>query len=64
MNDVVTDSFFIKGSTHKICEDYAAHNEHMAVLSDGCSTAEDTHIGAMLLCEHRLLSQSDIAALN
>lgn len=34
-----------------ICEDYVVKNDSMVILSDGCSTSEDTRIGAMLYCE-------------
>jgi hypothetical protein len=48
-----SDSFYIKGSTHKECQDYAAHGEcngiPYAIVSDGCSSAPHTDIGARLL---------------
>jgi hypothetical protein len=53
-----TDNFFITGTTHRICQDYAMSNERKAgqivgqpfvVVSDGCSTAIHTDIGARLL---------------
>lgn len=47
------DHFFRMGSTHSICQDYAfsgSVNENpFAILSDGCSSVDDTDIGARLL---------------
>ena len=43
------DSFYIKGSTHKECQDYAAHDQNFAVVSDGCSSAPVVDLGARLL---------------
>lgn len=49
------DSFFKIGSTHNICQDYAisGRDEHYkvdyAIISDGCSGAEDTDIGSRLV---------------
>jgi len=45
-----SDSFFSIGKTHSICQDYSEHGDGFVVLSDGCSTAKDSQIGAMLLC--------------
>lgn len=42
-------SHFEKGSTHLICQDYAAHNKSVAVLCDGCSSSENTDVGARVL---------------
>ena len=33
------------------CEDYVANNDRVIVLSDGCSSSKDTHLGAMLYAE-------------
>jgi hypothetical protein len=46
-----TDVFFTKGSTHKICQDYALSSEGTVILSDGCSSAADTDFGSRLLCK-------------
>lgn len=46
------DSFMMKGSTHRICEDYIIHGTDpfpYVILSDGCSTAPNTDVGARLL---------------
>jgi hypothetical protein len=51
------DSYFSIGSTHRVCQDYAAHKAGFAVLSDGCSSAPDTDIGARLLCRNALLQE-------
>lgn len=44
-----TDSMYVKGHTHKVCQDYADHNEMGAAISDGCSGSKDTDIGARLI---------------
>ena len=58
------DSAFRIGSTHEVCQDYAAtgsgaHGPY-AVLSDGCSSSPDTDVGARLLVRAavRLLRES------
>jgi len=47
------DSFFVIGTTHKICQDYALCRSHeskpYALLSDGCSSAEHSDFGSRLL---------------
>ena len=48
------DSFFATGKTHTVCQDYTRHGiaedgTPYAILSDGCSTAPDSDIGARLL---------------
>lgn len=50
------DSFFSKGSSHQICQDYAAHQNAniVAVLADGCSGVARSEIGAQLLCMSKL----------
>jgi hypothetical protein len=49
-----TDSFFTQGSSHKICQDYAIHINDCVIVSDGCSSAEDTDFGARLLARAAL----------
>ena len=52
-----SDSFFFKGKSHDVCEDYATHgstylnNKQVcyAIVSDGCSSSKDTDIGARVL---------------
>lgn len=47
------DSLFKIGSTHAVCQDYTLHGESIlpyAVLSDGCSGAPHSDIGARLMC--------------
>lgn len=44
-----TDKFLKIGSGHKICQDYVVNGEDYVILSDGCSMAPDTDIGARLL---------------
>jgi hypothetical protein len=51
------DSYFSIGSSHRVCQDYAAHRSGFAVLSDGCSSAPDTDIGSRLLCRNALLDE-------
>jgi len=52
---VKTDSYFHQGVTHEVCEDYALHGPHYAVVADGCSNGGgpriDTDWGARLLCK-------------
>lgn len=47
------DSFFTKGVSHKICEDYTMHGEidgnPFIIVCDGCSGSDDTDFGARLL---------------
>lgn len=48
-----TDSFFTKGVSHKVCEDYTMHGEiagnPFIIVCDGCSGSDDTDFGARLL---------------
>lgn len=47
-----TDSFFRKGFSHQICEDYALNeNENLFsfIVADGCSSSDYTDIGSRLL---------------
>lgn len=50
------DSFYTKGTTHKECQDYAAHQEKVVVLSDGCSSAPLVDIGARLLVRSAIIN--------
>jgi hypothetical protein len=43
------DTFFTKGTSHRICEDYATHGDDFLVICDGCSAQLNTDIGARLL---------------
>ena len=48
------DSIFVKGYSHPICQDYAKHGctndgVHYAIISDCCSSSENTDIGARVL---------------
>lgn len=43
------DTFLRKGSTHYICEDYIIKSKNAVVLSDGCSSTENSDVGARLL---------------
>ncbi|MBV9926144.1 MAG: protein phosphatase 2C domain-containing protein [Acidobacteria bacterium] len=59
------DSSFQIGSAHAVCQDYAvarlcARGRPYAVLSDGCSSSQDTDVGARLLVKaaERLLRES------
>lgn len=49
------DSFFRMGSTHHVCQDYAAAGEAnglaYAALSDGCSSSPDTDFGARFMVQ-------------
>jgi len=48
-----TDHFMEIGSSHKVCEDYIISGmdpvPHV-ILSDGCSSSENTDVGARILC--------------
>ena len=48
-----TDSFYIMGQTHRVCQDYArtgvAGETPYILLADGCSSSPDTDIGARIL---------------
>ena len=46
---MITDTFFTIGKTHTICQDYAEHAPNHVIVSDGCSTAPESNIGAILL---------------
>jgi len=48
-----TDIFLKIGDQHKICEDYIVQGDvpvPFIILSDGCSTSENTEMGARILC--------------
>lgn len=48
-----TNAYFEIGSSHRVCEDYALAGTYndmaYAIVSDGCSSSNDTDIGARLL---------------
>jgi len=48
------DSYFEIGSTHLVCQDYALSGLYKdmcyGIVSDGCSSAENSEIGAQILC--------------
>lgn len=50
----MVDSYFEIGTSHIVCQDYAIHGEFngmkYGIVSDGCSTAEHSEIGAQVLC--------------
>jgi hypothetical protein len=47
------DSFFTKGTSHKVCEDYTMHGKILdnpfIIVCDGCSGSKDTDFGARLM---------------
>jgi hypothetical protein len=52
---VLADAFFSIGASHLVCQDYATTGRDAAgaafvLVSDGCSSAGDSDIGARLLC--------------
>lgn len=49
------DSYYEIGSSHRVCQDYAMHGDSCGVLSDGCSSAPDTDIGARLICRNAMM---------
>ena len=63
-----TDSFFTKGDTHKVCQDYAISGEIgdcvYAIVCDGCSSSAKVDIGARLLAEIFVKSISFIDVRN
>lgn len=50
-----SDSHFLIGATHQVCQDYATHGKigdvHYVIGADGCSSSQKTDLGARLLCE-------------
>ena len=47
------DSFLEIGGSHKVCEDYIIHGNDpfpYIILSDGCSSSDNTEMGARILC--------------
>lgn len=47
---ILIDKFITTGKTHFICQDYIISGEDYIVLSDGCSGAENSDVGARILC--------------
>ena len=50
---ISTDIFLEIGSQHKVCEDYIIKGnnpEPYIILSDGCSSSDNTEMGARILC--------------
>jgi hypothetical protein len=49
-----SDSYFEIGSSHLVCQDYALSGSykdmHYGIVSDGCSSAMHSEIGAQILC--------------
>ena len=50
-----TDTFLQIGTSHKVCEDYVLHGEaeggrKFLIVSDGCSSSDNTEMGARILC--------------
>lgn len=58
--NIHTDSLFIQGTTHKVCQDYAVHEKDFIIVSDGCSSSPKTDIGSRILCQ----SAKDVITLN
>lgn len=52
---MISDSFFVQGVSHQVCEDYALSGPGYAIVSDGCSNGGgprmDTDWGARILCK-------------
>ncbi len=44
-----TDSYYTIGASHRVCQDYAVAKNEIVAVSDGCSSVEDTDIGARVL---------------
>jgi hypothetical protein len=53
-----TDEHFLIGKSHEVCEDYALSYKDkeraILVLSDGCSSSDDTDVGARILCHNAM----------
>ena len=51
---MVANSYYEIGYDHKVCEDYSLSGQKdsllYTVLSDGCSSSENSDVGARLLC--------------
>lgn len=70
-----SDSFFVMGKTHSVCQDYALAGKlavlrNYAVLSDGCSSSAHTDFGARLIAaaaiacaESGVLAPTSVCAL-
>jgi len=50
-----TDSLFLKGTGHTVCQDYSTSGSHpglgIAIVSDGCSMSPQSDVGARLVAE-------------
>jgi len=44
-----SDAYFTIGKGHNVCQDYALCKENAIFISDGCSSSENTDIGARIL---------------
>lgn len=44
-----SDSFFVQGSSHDICEDYCINGSNYCIVSDGCSSSPNTDFGSRIL---------------
>ncbi len=48
------DSYYEKGSTHLVCQDYALSGSfkgiEYGIVADGCSSADHSEVGAQILC--------------
>jgi len=64
-----SDSFFYIGKTHRVCEDYAfagvnEYGNHIAMVSDGCSSSLDTDFGSRILVREFLSGFNSIEVNN
>lgn len=50
MFEIKKDTFIEIGSQHKICEDYIISGDNYIILTDGCSSSENSEMGARFLC--------------
>lgn len=52
---MISDSFFVQGVSHQVCEDYALHGPGYAIVSDGCSNgggpSMNTDWGSRIMCK-------------
>lgn len=46
-----TDNIFLIGKSHKICQDYTYSDDKCIIVADGCSSSENSDIGARILVQ-------------
>lgn len=46
-----TDSAFVIGKSHRVCQDYSSYGPNFIVVSDGCSGSQDTDFGSRIIAK-------------